>query len=133
MIPIPSTFHDLLKDETKAYVYLATIMPDGSPQVTPTWFGVEGEYILINTAKGRVKDKNMRSRPKVALTIQDPKDPYRYLQIRGRVMEITEEGADEHINALSFKYDNKPYKLVKGQIRVIFKIVPEHVDAHTRG
>ncbi|OGO37279.1 MAG: hypothetical protein A2Z03_01470, partial [Chloroflexi bacterium RBG_16_56_8] len=132
MNTIPSSFHDLLKNETKAYVYLATIMADGSPQVTPTWFGVEGEYILINTAKGRVKDKNMRSRAKVALAIQDPKDPYRYLQIRGRVVDNTEEGADDHINSLSFKYDNKPYKLVKGQIRVIFKILPEHVDAHTR-
>ena len=133
MKAIPNSHQDLFKDETKAYVFLATVMPDGSPQVTPTWFSADGEYILINTAKGRVKDKNMRARPQVALVVQDPKTPYRYLQIRGRVVGITEEGANEHINALSFKYDNAPYKLVKGQIRVIYKIVPDSVDAHTRG
>ena len=104
MKAIPNSHQDLFKDETKAYVFLATVMPDGSPQVTPTWFSADGEYILINTAKGRVKDKNMRARPQVALVIQDPKTPYRYLQIRGRVVGITEEGANEHINALSFKY-----------------------------
>lgn len=130
MNAIPSEFQDLLKDETKAYLFLATIMPDGSPQVTPVWFNTDGEYILINTAKGRVKDRNMRARPQVAMVIQDPSTPYRYLQIRGRVDEITEAGGDEHINALSLKYDGKPWKKVAGQTRVIFKILPEHVDAH---
>ena len=127
---IPTEYHDLLKDETKAYLFLATTMPDGSPQVTPVWFSAEGEHILVNTAKGRVKDRNMRARPQVALVIQDPSTPYRYLQIRGRVDEITEAGGDEHINTLSLKYDGKPWKKVTGQTRVIFKIFPEHVDAH---
>ena len=130
MKSIPAEFHDLLKDETKAFLFLATSMADGSPQVTPVWFSAEGEYILVNTAVGRVKDHNMRARPHVALVIQDPRTPYRYLQIRGRVDEITEAGADEHINALSLKYDGKPWKKTEGQIRVIFKIFPEHVDAH---
>jgi PPOX class probable F420-dependent enzyme len=130
MKSIPNEYHDLLKGETKAYLFLATLMPDGSPQVTPVWFSAEGEHILINTAKGRVKDKNMRARPLVAMVIQDPNTPYRYLQIRGRVGEITEVGGDEHINALSLKYDGKPWKKVAGQTRVIFKISPEHVDAH---
>lgn len=130
MNTIPESFHDLLKDETKAYLFLATIMPDGSPQVTPVWFSADEKHILINTAKGRVKDRNMRARPFVAMVIQDPSTPYRYLQIRGRVDAITEEGGDEHINALSLKYDKKPWKKVAGQVRVIFKILPEHVDAH---
>ena len=130
MNSIPTEYHDLLKDETKAYLFLATSMADGSPQVTPVWFSAEGEHILVNTAKGRVKERNMRARPHVALVIQDPSTPYRYLQIRGRVDEITEEGGDEHINALSLKYDGTPWKKTEGQIRVIFKISPEHVDAH---
>ena len=130
MKPIPAEYHDLLKDDTKAFLFLATSMADGSPQVTPVWFSSDSEHILINTAKGRVKDRNMRARPQVALVIQDPSTPYRYLQIRGRVDEITEEGGDEHINALSLKYDGKPWKKVAGQTRVIFKILPEHVDAH---
>jgi len=130
MKSIPAEYHDLLKDETKAYLFLATIMADGSPQVTPVWFSADADHVLVNSAKGRVKDRNMRARPQVALVIQDPCTPYRYLQIRGRVVEITEQGGDKHINALSLKYDGKPWKLVAGQTRVIYKIRPEHVDAH---
>lgn len=130
MKSIPAEFLDLLKDETKAYLFLATSMPDGSPQVTPVWFSADETHILINTARGRVKDRNMRARPQVAMVIQDPSTPYRYLQIRGRVDGITEVGGDEHINALSLKYEGKPWKLVPNQTRVIFKILPEHVDAH---
>jgi PPOX class probable F420-dependent enzyme len=127
---IPNDFQDLLKDETKAFLFLATIMADGSPQVTPIWFSTDETHILINSAKGRVKDRNMRARPQVALVIQDPRTPYRYLQIRGRVVEITGEGSEDHINTLSLKYDGKPWKKVPGQVRVIYKILPEHVDAH---
>jgi PPOX class probable F420-dependent enzyme len=130
MKSIPTEYHDLLKDETKAYLFLATLLPDGSPQLTPIWFSANDTHILINSAKGRVKDRNMRARPQVALVIQDPGTPYRYLQIRGRVDEITEQGGDEHINALSLKYDGKPWTKVAGQTRVIYKILPEHVDAH---
>lgn len=132
MKSVPANFHDLLSDEKKAFVYLATLMPDGSPQVTPVWFNTDGEHILINTAKGRVKDRNMRTRSKVALCIADPDNPYRYLQIRGKVTEITEEGADEHIDALMFKYRGEhkyPYR-APGEVRVIYKIHIEHVDAH---
>ena len=128
---IPKSFHDLLKDETKAYLFLATAMNDNSPQVTPVWFNTDSEYILINTSEGRTKDKNMRARPKVALVIQDPDDPYRYIQIRGEVVERTYAGADAHINALSLKYDGEPWKNRAGQLRVIYKIKPEHVDAHS--
>ena len=129
---IPETHRDLLKDETRAFVYLATQMADGSPQVTPVWFNTEGDNILINSAEGRVKDKNMRARPAVTLCIQDPANPYRYLQIRGRVVEITEEGADAHIDALAGKYtgDFKYKNHQPGVKRITYKIVPEKVDPH---
>ena len=128
MKSIPESHQDLLKDETKAFLYLATLMKDGSPQVTPIWFDVEGETIRINSAKGRIKDKNMRARPKVAILINDPKDPYRYIQIRGQVVEITETGADEHINRLNMKYhDGEPWKKLPGQVRVIYKIQADKV------
>lgn len=127
---IPSEFNDLLEDETKAFAILATIMEDGSPQVTPVWFGTDEDNFLINTEKGRVKDKNMRARPKVALLILDPTNPYRYLQVRGKVVEIEEKGAREHINTLSKIYVGKPFSLFPDTIRVIFKIKPESVDKH---
>ena len=79
----PEKFLDLLHPATKALLYLATIMPDGTPQVTPVWFDIDGEYILVNTNEGRVKDGNMKVRRHVAMVIQDPDDPYRYLGIRG--------------------------------------------------
>jgi PPOX class probable F420-dependent enzyme len=124
---IPDSHRDLLDDDAKAYAYLATLMADGSPQLTPLWFNTDGQHILINSARGRVKDRNMQARPRVALLITDPKDPfYRYLQIRGRVVEITEAGADEHINTLNMKYHNgEQWKPRPGQIRVIYKILPE--------
>jgi len=126
----PEQFLDLLSDNSKALLYLATIMRDGSPQVTPVWFEIDGEHILINTNEGRVKDRNMRVRPKVAMTIQDPNDPYRYLGVRGKVVSYTTEGADEHINKLSLKYDNEPWTYRETQRRIIFKIKPTHFDEH---
>jgi PPOX class probable F420-dependent enzyme len=129
---IPEQHQDLLADQKKAFVYLATSMADGTPQVTPVWFNTDGEYILINTAAGRIKDKNMRARPNVALCIADPGNPYRYLQIQGKVVGNTTEGADAHINALAFKYlgqDKYPGRK-PGEQRVIYKIQPLKVDAH---
>jgi len=126
----PEKFLDLIKNETKAYLFLATTMPDGSPQVTPVWFDTDGEHILINTNIGRVKDRNMKEHPKVAMVIQDPSTPYRYIQVRGEVVEMTREGADEHINRLSLKYDNRPWAYREGQKRIIYKIKPEHFDQH---
>jgi PPOX class probable F420-dependent enzyme len=121
---IDPDLQDLLADETKALAILGTVMPNGSPQVTPVWFNTDGTHILINTAKGRVKDRNMRARPDVALTIMALDDPYRYLQVRGQVVEITEEGAEEHIHQLSNKYMGKSFDIPAGQIRVIYKIRP---------
>ena len=126
----PERFLDLLKDETKAYLFLATTMPDGSPQVTPVWFSVDGDLILINTAEGRLKDKNMKARSHVAMTIQDPNDRYRYIGIRGEVVGSTKEGADEHIAELSLRYNNKPWNKTEGQKRIIYKIKPTHVHDH---
>ena len=126
----PVEFRDLLNEESKALLYLVTLMPDGSPQVTPVWFDSDGKHILVNTNEGRTKDRNMKSRPKVAMTIQDPNDTYRYLGVRGEVVGYTREGADEHINKLSLKYDNEPWTYRDGQRRIIFKIKPTYFDEH---
>ncbi|MCC6261878.1 MAG: PPOX class F420-dependent oxidoreductase [Anaerolineales bacterium] len=126
----PENMLDLIDKDSKAFLFLATTMPDGSPQVTPVWFDTEGEYILVNTAQGRIKDKNMRARPQVAMTIPDPNNTYRYLGMRGEVVSYTTEGGAEHINQLSLKYSGKPWELAAGQTRVIFKIKPTRFDAH---
>ena len=125
---IPEPFKDLF---TKvAYANLATVMPDGSPQVTPVWFDYDGECLRINSAKSRIKDKNMRRDKRVAVSIQDPDNAYRYLAIRGKIAEITEEGADAHIDSLAKKYlgkDKYPFR-GPGEVRVIYKIRPEKVS-----
>ncbi len=125
---MPTSHADLLDDGTRAHAYLATTMPDGSPQVTPVWFNTDGDDILVNTARGRVKDRNMRIRPQIALVIADPRDPLRYVQVRGRVVEINEEGALEHIGRLSLKYRGRAWEPVSRQTRVIFKLRPEHIS-----
>ena len=129
MSAIPETFKDLLTTK-KAFANLATINPDGTPQVTPVWFDWDGQQIRINTAKGRVKDKNLRRTPVVALSILDPDNPYRYVQIKGRVVSVTESGADTHIDALAKKYlgqDRYPYRK-PDEVRVTFTIAPDRVQ-----
>ena len=130
MKDFPPEFLDLLKDEVKAFLFLATTMSDSSPQVTPVWFNTDDDHILINTNEGRTKDRNMKARPKVALVIQDPNDVYRYLGIRGEIAEYTTQGADEHINQLALKYDDEPWKYRPAQKRIIYKIKPTHFDKH---
>ena len=127
---LPADFLDLFKDETKSLLYLATVMPDGSPQVSPVWFSIEGDYVLINTNEGRTKDKNMKARPRVAMVIQDPNNQDRYLGMRGEVVGFTREGADEHINRLSLKYYGKSWTHREGQRRIIYRIKPLHFDLH---
>jgi PPOX class probable F420-dependent enzyme len=125
---IPEKYRDLFSK--RAFASLATLMPDGSSQVTPVWVDLEGDLVVVNTARGRQKDKNMRRDPRVALAIIDPENPYRYLEIRGRVAEITEEGADPHIDKMAKKYlgaDKYPYRQ-PSETRVIFKIQPERVN-----
>lgn len=125
---IPESFKDLF--EKKAFAHLATLMKDGSPQVTPVWCDFDGALVWVNSAKGRVKDKNMRRDERVALSIQDPDNAYRYMEIRGEVAEITEDGADAHIDRLAKKYlgkDRYPYR-APGELRVIYKIRPTKVS-----
>jgi PPOX class probable F420-dependent enzyme len=97
------------------------------------WCDREGDFVRINTARGRQKDRNMRRDPRVALAISDPENPYRYLEIRGRVAEITEQGADDHIDKLAFKYMGKEKYPMRqpGEVRVIYRIASEHF--HTMG
>ena len=123
---IPEKYLDLF--DKKAFAHLATLMADGTPQVTPVWCDYDGTYVLFNSAKGRQKDKNIRRNPAVALSLQDPDNSYRYLEVRGRVAEITEEGADQHIDKLAKKYlgvDKYPGRQ-PGEVRVIYKVKPEH-------
>lgn len=132
MVTIPSEFLDVLQ-EKKAFASLATMMPDGTPQVTPVWFDYEGGRLRVNSAKGRVKVRNMREGAAVALAIVDPDNPYRYIQIRGRVVGVREEGANAHIDRLAKKYlgkDKYPYGQ-PGEVRVTFEIEP--TSAQTMG
>lgn len=125
---IPEQYRDLFTK--KAFAYLGTVMSDGSPQVTPVWCDFDGTYIRVNTAKGRVKDRNMRRNKKIAVTVTDPDNPYRYLAVRGEVEEITEQGADAHIDLLTKKYLGKekyPYRQ-PGEVRVLYKIRPEKIS-----
>lgn len=121
----------LLARDTLAMAYLALTLADGTPQVTPLWFDWDGTHIIINTARGRVKDKVLKKHPVVALCIAPYDDPYRYIQVRGRVVEETEEGAYEMICSLNEKYHGV-YEFPKrpGQVRVTYKILPERVESH---
>ncbi len=117
--------------ETKAFAYLALVLSDGTPQVSPIWFDWDGTHIILNTARGRVKDKILKKHPVVAMTITAD-DPYKYLLIRGRVVDETEEGGYEMICALNEKYHGK-YEFPRrpGQVRVTYKILPEHSFSET--
>jgi PPOX class probable F420-dependent enzyme len=130
MAVIPENFRDLL-EQKKAFAHLATIMRDGSPQVTPVWFDYTGGMIRVNTAKGRVKARNLREGAPVALSIMDPDNAYRYIQIRGRVKRVVEAGADQHIDSLAKKYlgkDKYPFGQ-PGEIRVMYEIEPAAANA----
>jgi PPOX class probable F420-dependent enzyme len=126
---IPDTFLDLFTK--KAFAHLATLMPSGEPQVTPVWIDYDGERIVLNTAAGRQKDKNLQRDGRVSLSIPDPDNPYRYLEVRGRVSERTTSGADAHIDKMAKKYldkDKYPFRQ-PGEVRVIFKVKPEHITS----
>jgi PPOX class probable F420-dependent enzyme len=126
MAIIPDKYLDLLTGK-KAFAHIATIMADGSPQVTPVWFDYTNGVIRVNTAKGRVKARTMRQGAKVAMSILDPDNAYRYIQVRGHVSRVTEEGAEAHIDSLAKKYlgqDKYPYGQ-PGDVRMIFEITPD--------
>lgn len=123
---IPSKYADLL--EKKGFASLATVMADGSPQVTPVWVMYEAPYVVVNSARGRLKDRNMRREPRVSLSIQDPENPYRYVGIRGHVERITEEDGRKVIDALASKYLGEDvYPGPPEEIRVTYRILPDKV------
>lgn len=127
---VPDEYGDLLKKP--AFAHLATLMKDGSPQVTPVWCDYDGTHVRVNSAKERLKDKNMRRDKRVALSIQDPDNPYRYIAIRGTVEQITQDGADAHIDALAKKYLGKeryPFR-APGEVRVIYRIRPDRIATY---
>lgn len=124
---IPEKYRDLF--DKRAFGMLATLMPDGRPQVTPVWCDWDGKHVRVNSARGRQKDRNLRRDPRVTITLVDPDNPYRYVEVRGRVTQITEQGADAHIDRLARKYlnvDKYPYRQ-PGEVRVIYEIKPERV------
>jgi PPOX class probable F420-dependent enzyme len=126
---VPESHRDLFTK--KSFAHLATLMPDGRPQVTPVWVDFDGRNVVINTAVGRQKDRNLQRDGRLALSIVDPDNPYRYLEVRGRVAQRTLEGADAHIDAMAKKYlgqDKYPYRR-PGEVRVIYKVEPEHVTS----
>lgn len=126
---IPESHYDLL--DGPVVVMLATLMPDGRPQVTPVWCSRAGNQIWVNTAKGRVKDRNLRARPLATIAAMDPQNPYRWLEVRGQVVEMVEgQPAHDHINELAQLYFGRPFTYNSpGEERVIYKITPARVNA----
>ena|SRR6516165_1370404 len=122
---VPDKYADLFKK--KAFANLGTLNADGSPQVTPVWVDYDGKHVRVNSALGRKKDQNIRRDPRVSLSIQDPDNPYRYLEVRGKVSEITQKGADEHIDSWAQKYlgVSKYPSRRPGEVRVLYKIEPQ--------
>lgn len=128
---IPSAFIELFQKQ--AFAHLATLNADGSPQVTPVWVDFDGSHVIVNTARGRLKDRNLQRDKRVALSITDPANPYRYLGINGRVVRMTEDGADAHIDKMAKKYlnqDKYPFR-APNEVRVLVTIEPTKV--HTVG
>lgn len=125
--PIPESHRDLV--DRPIVAALGTTLPNGTPQVTPVWFHYEDGYIYFNTAAGRLKDRAIRANPYVAVMILDPNDGYRYVQLRGPVVEITEQGARAHIDQLARRYTGAEYfNAPPSQVRIKYKMRPEFVD-----
>lgn len=131
-VPIPDEFMDLLV--RPVVVTLATVMPDGQPQATPIWIDYDGTHLRINTARGRQKDRNMKRDTKVTILAIDPDDPYRWMEIRGRIVDESEESGVDVINALSLKYRGEPDYYRKNparrhqEQRVTYKVEPLHIN-----
>ncbi|MBI3158212.1 MAG: PPOX class F420-dependent oxidoreductase [Chloroflexi bacterium] len=123
---LPEAMRYLLADETRAYLILATLMPDGSPQATVLWFDMEGEHLRVNTRLDSVKARNLRRDPRCTAVIPDPQDPNTFIQVRGRAVGFREEGAAEHLAALGVKYEGAPYA-DDGHPHVIIEIAVEKV------
>ena len=127
MASLPDSHLDLLGGT--AFAHLGTVMPDGTPQITPVWVDHDGDDVLVNTATGRRKTRNVRRNPRVGVSVLDPDDPYRYLSVRGEVTDLETEGAVEHIHELSRRYTGSDYGDVEAEAgeRVILRIRPEAV------
>jgi len=127
LVELPESVKRLI--ESRTYANFATLMPDGSPHVTQTWVDHEGDIILINTPEGTQKHKNVLRDPRVALDLVDPANPYNLAVIRGRVIEVTFQGAEEHVDKLAMKYQGKAkYEMHQpGRRRVLIKVEPVHV------
>ncbi len=128
-VELPEGLLALLRGPSPCFV--ATLMPDGSPQLTQTWVDTDGTHVLINTVDGHQKVRNMRRDPRVAVNVADPENPSRYFAVRGRVVGITEDGAREHIEELSRRYIGRPYPWFGGtdQVRLLLRIDPEKVTS----
>jgi PPOX class probable F420-dependent enzyme len=116
--------------DKKTFCYVATVSPSGKPQVTPVWCEFDGTHVVFNTARGRVKDKHLAKNPQISLAAGDPDNPYRYVQVQGRVTDVTEKGADDHIDKMAKKYigaDKYPGRK-PGEVRMIVKVLPERVQ-----
>lgn len=126
---IPDSHRDLI--DRPLIASLAITLSDGTPQVTPVWFHVEDGYFYVNTAKGRVKEKALARRPYAALLVMDPSSPYRYLAVRGPVVETSEAEGRAHINLLSKRYTGNPvYRFgPPDEVRIRYKIAPAFVLA----
>jgi PPOX class probable F420-dependent enzyme len=126
-LELPKDLLELL--ERPSICYLATLMPDGSPHLTQTWVDTDGTYILINTVQGHQKVRNIARDPRVAVTVSDREQPARYFQVRGRVVDMTTNGAAEHIDALSLRYIGRPYPWFGGrdQVRVLLTIAADRI------
>jgi len=128
MTALPQGLKDMLQQPV--FVHLTTLMADGSPQASPVWIDVDGDEIVVNSAEGRVKDKNMKRDPRVAISVTSPDNPYKAFMIRGRVVGITTEGGDAHIDKMAKKYmgaDSYPYR-TPTEVRVIYRIVADRVS-----
>jgi PPOX class probable F420-dependent enzyme len=131
---IPSSHLDLV--ERPPVAALTTVMPDGYPQTSVVWCDFDGEYVRVNTMRGFAKERNMRRNPRVTLLCHDPREPLRYLEVRGTVVEMTETGAAEHLDSLASKYagrpvrffgDAVPARFAKTEIPVLCRIKPTHI------
>ena len=128
MDPTLAKYRDIF--DKKTFCYVATVNKDGTPQLTPVWCEFDGTHVVFNTARGRVKDVNLARNPKITLAAADPDNPYRYVQVKGRVAEVTEQGADPHIDKMAKKYmgaDRYPGRK-PGERRMIVKVLPERVQ-----
>ncbi len=131
MIALSDNAKELL--DGKNLAHFVTLMKNGSPQVTPVWVDHDGTYVLINTAEGRQKPRNLERDNRVALSVVDSESPFKYVQIRGRVVEVTQDGAWDHICKLCEKYTGTPnYPKREGETRIIVKIAPEHESGTQR-